>query len=150
MEINRSVRVSSSVLFVPNLAATRACTSMFSCSARALNPASVFASAKASLPVVALIFVGGSTPSSISLRANFSLDRRVSRSALALAIKASLRSTTSMRCCSNNGRSSSSVGCVYIRKVKSISLSSCFLKDDMRMLNRSYVSFTSLIQYFPY
>ena len=125
--MNRSVLVSSKVLFAPSRAATSACTSSFGCSARALKPSSLLANANATLPVVGLILVGGRTPKAASFSANFWLLINVSRSDIAFSISASLRCLTSPKCCSSRGKFNCNTGSVNIFKVRSINLSSLSL-----------------------
>ena len=137
ISIKRCVRVSSNVVLFPSLAATKACTRGSECSASFLNSSSVLANAHASLPVRALIFLGGATPSLCSKTANLSFDIKSSISDAAASNNFSLRSLTSSKCCSNNGKSNSRMGSTNILSVVSITLSSASGKDCMKMSNNS-------------
>ena len=135
----------------PRRAATRDCTRSSSCSCNALKSSSLLAKAYVSLPVVRLIFIGGSTFRSRSMSANLRFDIKsflsvtpASRSSL------SLRSCVSSKCCSNNPRSRSSIGSINIRSVTSISFNSVRGKLAPMILNSLYVSSTSCMQYSPY
>ena len=136
MSMNRCVRVSSRVLLFPSLAAIKDCTSRFSWSANALKSSSDLANAKVSLPVVRLIFLGGSTPRPSSSLANLGLLIRSFLSTPETSSNSSLRSRVSMRCCSSKPRSKSKVGSINIRRVKSISFTSSRGKSDAIVLNR--------------
>ena len=127
--MNRCVRVSSSVDLVPRRAATSACTRSSSCSASALKSSSDFANAHVSFPVAGLVFVGGLTPNFLSTSANFGLLISSSLVIPASINNVSFLSFTSSRCCSSKPRSSSSLGWINIRRVRSISLSSFFGKS---------------------
>ena len=122
--MNLCVRVSSSVDFTPSRVATSACTRGSSCSSKAINSSSLLAKANVSLPVVGLIFTGGVTPAMFSIKANFGLDIRSLRSLPNLSSKSAFCCTTVVRCCSRCARSSSRIGSVNIRRVRSISFSS--------------------------
>ena len=156
MDINLSVRVSSKVLLVPKRAETNDCTLSSSCSSNALNASSDLAKANVSLPVVGLIFLGGSTPRLIRSSANLLLDIKSFLSVMfASRSSLSLRSRTSSRCCSNKNKSRSSVGSINIRNVRSISCNSCcgnwFPTIPLNInLKISYVRSTSLREYSAY
>ena len=125
MSMNRSVRVSSRVDFTPIRAATTACTLSSGCSSRAFMPGSVLANANAALPVVGLTFIGGLTPNDSRIPANLGLDIRSSLLALDADSKSSLRFCTSARCSTSLSLLSRSTGSVYIRRITSMSCSSC-------------------------
>ena len=134
--MNLSVRVSSKVLLTPSLAATAVCmiTSSWSCNAR--KSLSVLENARASLPVVGLTFVGGSTPRLRSQSANLLLDMRVSVSRPEASNNLSLNSLIPFRCSIRSSVSTSSTGSANIRIVRSISLSSCCGNPSSSLLNK--------------
>ena len=144
--IKRSVLVSSRVDLVPSLAATRACTSGFSCSASALNSSSFLAKASVSLPVVGLIFVGGVTPRLVSVSANWGLLISVALSTVTLDISSSFFFLTFVRCSSSTGLSSTSTGSEYILIVRSISRISMCGNPSVKHFDKLYVRSTSLMQ----
>ncbi len=146
MSINRCVRVSSSVDFVPNRAATSACTRSSSCSCNALNASSDLANANVSLPVVRLIFFGGVTPNPSSTTANLGLDISSSFSMFASASSLSLRSLISARCNSRRPASKSTIGSTNMRNVRSISFNSLRGKSFIMRMNSSCVMSTSVTQ----
>ena len=136
--MNRSVRVSSMVDFTPSLAATTACTLGSWCSSSALNASSVLEKANVSLPVVGLIFIGGSTLNSLSVAASLWLDMSWSLSTIVTASNNDffpfcmpikwLRSKSAFKY---------SVGSENMRIVRSIRRNSDFGNSADRCLNRS-------------
>ena len=130
---NASDRVIAIVDLNPIRAAKRACTVAFGWSSRMVNSSSVFAKAYVSLPVVGLIFRGGSTPFSLSSLANCSLliscFCRVSSdltpsSFISFNIRLRRSRAMSYKAFSNNFLSSLSAGSVNIRTVRSMSFNS--------------------------
>ena len=124
MSINLCVLVSSKVVLLPSLADTRACTRGSVCSSKALNSSSVLANAHASLPVLALILVGGTMPKAFSNSANRSLLIRSSMSACAESSSLALRFLTFSKCSSNIVLSKTNDGCINIFRVVSITFNS--------------------------
>ena len=144
--MKRCVLVSSRVDFVPSLAATKDCTRSSSCSCKALNASSDLANAKVSLPVVRLIFIGGSTPKPFSTLANLGLDIRSSLLTCASSSRLSLRSLISARCNSRRPSFKSSIGSTNMRNVRSISFISLRGNAGIIRMNNSCVMSTSRTQ----
>ena len=144
--MNRSVRVSSNVDFTPSRAATMACTMMFSCSSSALNSSSFLANAKVSLPVVRLIFMGGSTPRLRSVSASCGLDIRLSLEISALPSRSAFFRFTSARCVSSASLSKVRTGSVNIRMVRSMRLSSSLGNPSSSFIASLFVISVSLMQ----
>ena len=142
--MNRSVRVSSMVDFVPSRAATTACTRVSGCSNKVLNSSSVLENAKVCFPVAGLFFIGGVTPNDTSKLANCGLLIKVSLSKA--ASNSALRAFSSVRCMSNISLSNCNTGSVNMRTVRSIRRSSIFGKPTLMCPNKSHVSFTSFLQ----
>ena len=140
------MRVSSKVLLLAKRASNNFCTSGSKCSPRDTNPLSDLENANVFLPVVGLIFVGGSTSRLSSSLANLGLLIRSSLSTPAASSRDALYSRISVRCFFNSSVSKPSTGSMNIRNVRSISFSSFLGKFLPRTLNRSYVRFTSFIQ----
>ena len=151
MSMNRCVRVSSNVDLTPTRAAASACTSSTGCFSRALNPSSLLENAHVFLPVLALIFVGGSTPNNARYCANWGLLISVDFSAETFFSRSSFLVLVTRRWSMSVMVLSASLGSVYMRRVRSISLSSFgSYPHAMRHWNRSRVSSTSFLQYAPY
>ena len=146
--MNRSVRVSSMVDFVPNRAATSACTSWYGCSSNALNSSSVLENAYVCLPVVGLFFIGGSTPNSRSNSANLGL--LIRSSFLYVPRTISLAALTLPKCSANTTTSNHNTGSVNILMVRSMSRNSVGGKSPLIALNNAHVRVTSFLQYSPY
>ena len=146
MSINRCALVSSKVLLLPSLAATSVCTLSSSCVSSSFNPSSVFAKANASLPVLTLILVGGTTPNPLSSSANLSLLIKSFLVTPAFMRSVSLRIFTFSKCSSSSPRSNSKTASINIRRVASMTRSSLVGKCLTSFLNILWVSSTSLMQ----
>ena len=145
--MNLSVRVSSSVLFNPILAATSACTLGSSCSCSALKPSSLLAKAYASLPVRRLVFIGGSTSNLRRASANLLLDINSSFSIPHSCSRVSFASFNRSICSSNLPKSNRRVGSINILNVMFMTrISSLGNPMSMNILNNLCVSSTSLMQ----
>ena len=157
--MNLSILLSSIVLLVPNLTRQSSCMYMSSCSHSSKKPVSPLANANVGFPVAGLSFIGTTTPSSSKITANCwllanfflthssSSQPSFSMRPLSMAFFSSL--TSSRRSC-NSASSTSKTGSVYMRRVKSMSLTSLSLKFGANTPKSLYVSSTSFLQYSPY